>query len=74
LAKKIIEKISLDIFRLYKVKISVSEKTLDFVSKKGFNPSFGVRNLERTIRDEIEDKVAKIILSEKVKAGETINL
>ena len=74
LAKKIIEKISLDILKLYKVRIFVSEKTIDFVSKKGFNPRFGARNLERTIRDEIEDKVAKIILSEKAKPGETIHL
>jgi ATP-dependent Clp protease ATP-binding subunit ClpA len=74
IAKKIIEKISVDIFKLYKVKILVSEKTLDYVSKKGFSPRFGARNLERTIRDEIEDKVAKIILAEKAKSGETINL
>jgi len=47
---------------------------LDYVSKKGFSPRFGARNLERTIRDEIEDKVAKIILAEKAKSGETINL
>ncbi|MFA5770410.1 MAG: AAA family ATPase [Patescibacteria group bacterium] len=74
LAKKIIEKISLDILKLYKVRMFVSEKTIDFVSTKGFNPQYGARNLERTIRDEIEDKVAKIILSEKAKPGETIHL
>jgi len=28
--------------------------------------------LERTIRDELEDKVAKLILEKKVKEGETI--
>lgn len=74
LTKKILSKISLDIFKLYKVKISVSEKTIDFVSRKGFSPRFGARYLERTIRNEIEDKVAKIILSEKAKQGETISL
>lgn len=74
IAEKIIEKISIDILKLYNVKIIVSESTLDYVSKKGFSPRFGVRNLERTIRDEIEDKVAKIILSEKAHAGETISL
>ena len=74
LAKKIIKKISLDIFKLYKVKMFVSEKTIDFVSKKGFDPKFGARNLERTIRDEIEDKVAKLIFEDKTKPGETIHL
>ena len=74
LAKKIIDDISVDILKSYKVRISVSEKTIEYVSEKGFSPRFGARNLERTIRDEIEDKVAKIILSEKVKQGEIIHL
>ena len=74
LAKKMIEKISLDIFKIYKVRIFVSEKTINFVSKKGFDSRFGARNLERTIRDEIEDKVSKLIFQDKAKPGETINL
>ncbi|MEK7522546.1 MAG: AAA family ATPase, partial [Patescibacteria group bacterium] len=74
LAKKIIAKISLDIFKIYKVKVFVSEKTIDLVSKKGFDPKFGARNLERTIRDEIEDKIAKLIFEGKTKPGETIHL
>lgn len=74
LAKKIVEKISIDIFKLYKIKVFVSDKTIDFVSKKGFDPRFGARNLERTIRDEIEDKLAKLILQDKIKSGETINM
>ncbi len=74
LAKKIIDRIAIDIFKLYKVKIIVSEKTLEAVSQKGYDPRFGARNLERTIRDEIEDKVAKIILKDKAKPGETIDL
>lgn len=74
LAKKIINRISIDIFKLYRVKINVSEKTLAEVSQKGYDPRFGARNLERTIRDEIEDKVAKLIFEDKTKPGETIDL
>lgn len=74
LAKKIIEKISVDVLKLYKVKMVVSGETIDLVSRKSFDPRFGARNLERTIRDEIEDKLAKFILQDKVKPGETINL
>ena len=74
LAKKIIDRIIIDIFKLYKVKVIVSEKTLEVISQKSYNSRFGARNLERTIRDEIEDKVARIILSEKAKPGETIYL
>jgi len=74
LAKKIIDRIKIDIFKLYKVKIIVSEKTLEIISQKGYDPRFGARNLERTIRDEIEDKVAKLIFEDKVKPGEIIDL
>lgn len=74
LAKKIINQIGIDILKLYKVKIIVSEKTLEAVSQKGYDPRFGARNLERTIRDEIEDKVAKLIFEDKVKPGEIIDL
>jgi ATP-dependent Clp protease ATP-binding subunit ClpA len=74
LAKKTIEKISIDIFKLHKVKIFVSEKTINLISKKGFNPQYGARNLERTIRDEIEDKVAMLILEDKAKSGDKIYL
>lgn len=74
LAKKTVEKISIEIFKLYKVKISVSEKTIDAISKKGFDPRYGARNMERTIRDEIEDKVAILILEDKAKSGDKINL
>ena len=74
LAKKIIDKISIDIFKLYQVKIIVSEKTLDMISQKGYDSRFGARNLERTIRDEVEDKVAKLIFENKAKPGDIINL
>ncbi|MFA6081657.1 MAG: AAA family ATPase [Patescibacteria group bacterium] len=74
LAKKTIEKISVEIFKLYKVKIIVSEKTIDSISKKGFDPRYGARNMERIIRDEIEDKVAILILQDKAKSGDKINL
>ena len=74
LAKEIINRIKIDIFKLYKVKIIVSEKTLEIISQKGYDPRFGARNLERTIRDEIEDKVAKLIFEDKVKPGEIIDL
>jgi len=74
LAKKIINQTGVDILKLYKVKIIVSEKTLEVVSQKGYDSRFGARNLERTIRDEIEDKVAKLIFEDKAKPGETIDL
>ena len=74
LAKKTVEKIAVEVFKLYKVKIFVSEKTIDSIVKKGFDPRYGARNMERAIRDEIEDKVAILILEDKAKSGDRINL
>lgn len=74
IAQKIISQLVVDIQKLHKVKLVVSEKTLDNISKKGYDPLYGARNLERTIRDEIENKVANLIFEDKVKSGETINL
>ena len=74
IAKKIIDKIAEDILSLYKVKIIVSDDTLQSIISKSYDPRFGARNLERIIRDEIEDKIAKTILEEKTKPGETISL
>lgn len=74
LVKKTVEKISIEVFKLYKIKVFVSEKTIDSISKKGFDPRYGARNMERVIRDEIEDKVAILILEDKAKSGDKINL
>lgn len=74
LAKKIINQIGINILILHKVKIMVSEKTVEMISQKGYDSRFGARNLERTIRDEIEDKVAKLIFEGKAKPGEIIQL
>lgn len=74
IALKMIKVISHDIFNLHKVKIEVSDDYLSELISKGYDVKFGARNLERLIRDEIEDKIAKIVLEGKAKEGETINI
>ncbi|GAB4219604.1 MAG: hypothetical protein Fur009_6530 [Candidatus Microgenomates bacterium] len=67
IAKKIIENLNKEIDNLYKVKVQIQDKTIDKLIELGYDPQYGARNLERIIRDEIEDKVAKIILADNVK-------
>lgn len=74
ITKNILNNLSQEIFNLYKVKINIKEDTIDSMIKKGYDSRYGARNMERVIRDEIEDKVAKIILEEKVKPNESILL
>lgn len=74
IAKKMIQKISEDVYNLHKVKLNVSDTFLSGLVSKGYDEKFGARNLERLLRDEIEDKIAKMILEGKVKEGEIIEL
>lgn len=74
IAKKMLEKIGKDIFQLHKVTLKVSSEYLNALVQKSYDPKFGARNLERLISEEIEDKVAKMILADKVKEGDVISL
>ena len=74
IARQLLSQITQDVYNLYRVKISVSEQLLSAVINESYQSKFGARNLERIIRAKIEDQVAKLILSGKVKEGEIINL
>ncbi|MCS6956397.1 MAG: AAA family ATPase [Patescibacteria group bacterium] len=67
IAQKIINDLEKEIFALYNVKIKIKDETLNHLVEVGYSPEYGARNMERIIRDEIEDKIAKIILSDKTK-------
>jgi len=43
------------------------------VASSNYN-QFGARELERTLRQTIEDKIVKLILENKVKEGDAISL
>lgn len=71
-ARKMLGSVQNHIFDLYKVKLEVSDETLLAITKNNFNPAFGARNLDRILRQEIEDKVAKLVLANEVSEGDTI--
>jgi ATP-dependent Clp protease ATP-binding subunit ClpC len=54
------------------VKVKVTENTKQHIAKQGFDPLFGARPLERTIRKMIEDQLAEEILRGKVSKDEDI--
>lgn len=74
ITNKILENLTKDIYQMYKVKLKIDEKTINSLIEKGYDPRYGARNMERVIRDDVEDKIAKLILEDKVKTGETILL
>ena len=73
-ARKMIDRIAADMKSLYKVNIKVSPDTLTQLLDKGYDPKFGARFMERTIRDEIEDKISKSLLEGSLKDGESLTL
>ncbi|MBP5151313.1 MAG: AAA family ATPase, partial [Lachnospiraceae bacterium] len=56
------------------LKLSVSDEAVDFIARNGYEPRFGARPLKRYIQKEVETKVAKLILSDTLEAGDTISV
>ncbi|MDQ2964184.1 MAG: ATP-dependent chaperone ClpB [Pseudomonadota bacterium] len=56
------------------IRIDVTPAALAEVAKVGFDPVFGARPLKRAIQQEIENPLAKEILSGKFAAGDTIKV
>lgn len=73
IAKRIINRIFEKQKAERQILVNVSDKFLDELIAKGYDPKFGARNIERVISDEIESKIAKLILENKIQPNEIIN-
>jgi ATP-dependent Clp protease ATP-binding subunit ClpA len=58
----------------YHTQIISDEKTLDWLVKNFDQHNIGARDIRRTVRSEVENLVAKIILQGKVKNKYRLNL
>jgi ATP-dependent Clp protease ATP-binding subunit ClpA len=74
IAKKFLTPVTQQIESMYKIKVKVSDTTLENLAQKSYDPAFGARDMERILRQDIEDKIAKMIFEGKAKEGDTINL
>lgn len=74
IAKAKLQTVISELYQLYKIKVNVSDSTLQNLIKTHYNPNFGARDMDRILRQELEDKIAKMILSGEAKEGGTINL
>lgn len=76
IARLIIEKLNRKLEKDQGIKVIVDDKSVTKLVDMGYDPSFGARNLQRTIQEEIENKVASEIIEGNVKKGSqvTINL
>jgi ATP-dependent Clp protease ATP-binding subunit ClpB len=55
-----------------RIQLNVTDKSKEWLARKGFDPAYGARPLKRVIQKEIQDKLALKILEGKFKEGDTI--
>ena len=56
------------------IRLDVTENALNHVAQAGFDPVYGARPLKRAIQQEIENPLAKEILSGKFAPGDTVKV
>lgn len=54
--------------------VQITDKAKEFVATKGYDVQFGARPLKRAIQTYIEDGVCELMLSGKIKSGDTISI
>lgn len=56
------------------IEISFSEKLLEWLAQKGFDPQFGARPLKRLIQNEILNPLAKKMIAQEVKSHSKVSV
>ena len=55
-----------------KITLELEPAARDWLAEKGYDPAYGARPLKRVIQKELQDPLAELILSGKIKDGETV--
>jgi ATP-dependent Clp protease ATP-binding subunit ClpB len=55
-----------------KITLQLDAKARDWLAEKGYDPAYGARPLKRAIQKAVQDPLAELILSGKIKDGETV--
>ncbi|PAF41683.1 AAA family ATPase [Helicobacter sp. 11S03491-1] len=63
IAKKVIEK---------NISLQLTPQAKEFIAKAGFDPVYGARPLKRALYEEVEDRLAELILEGKVAEGNKV--
>ena len=54
------------------ISFEITDEAKDLLARRGYNPAFGARPLKRTIRQMVENPLAKKILANEFSEGDTI--
>jgi ATP-dependent Clp protease ATP-binding subunit ClpB len=55
-----------------KIALALEPKARDWLADKGYEPAYGARPLKRVIQKSVQDPLAEMILSGKIKDGEKV--
>jgi len=54
------------------VELSLTQKAKEYIAEAGFDPVYGARPLKRALYDVVEDRLAELILEDKVVEGSRV--
>lgn len=54
--------------------MKLSRAALDKIVQDGYDPENGARPLKRAIQNDVEDKVAEMLINGEVKSGDTLKI
>ncbi|PZV99239.1 ATP-dependent Clp protease ATP-binding subunit [Metamycoplasma auris] len=57
-----------------KINLVYDDEVAQFIATRAYNPAFGARNIKRYIQNNIENKIADLILSNKIKEDLAIGI
>src|SRR5512140_1488303 len=57
-----------------KITIALDAKARDWLAEKGYDPAYGARPLKRAIQKAVQDPLAELILSGRVRDGDTVHV
>ena len=57
-----------------KIALVLEPKAREWLGDKGYDPAYGARPLKRVIQKSVQDALAELILSGKIKDGETVTI
>ncbi|MGB3743492.1 MAG: ATP-dependent chaperone ClpB, partial [Xanthobacteraceae bacterium] len=57
-----------------KITIALDAKARDWLADKGYDPAYGARPLKRVIQKSVQDPLAELILSGRIKDGEKVKI
>ena len=56
------------------INFSIEDSAVHAIAKQGYDPKFGARPLRRVIQDQVDNKIADLLLAQDIKRRDTIHM